>query len=186
MLDKINQLRLHVSVGAILVIIMGIVLVMWPAQVVTTIAQAIGLMLLMIGLFQFFGKLLSSVNRSSGMLVGVLIAVVGFWILVNPERAASIIPVIIGVILVVHGIQNISLSFTGKGYNMPGWQLLLLGGIFNLLFGGVCIVCAFAMVQFVAQIAGFMLIYDGIASMLTVHRLVSYEKQYIDVEYREL
>ena len=186
MVDRIRQLRLNVSMGALIVLIMGVVFLIRPAQVVTTIAQFIGGLLFLIGLFQFIGKLFSGINKSSGMLVGALIGVVGMWILWNPARAASIIPIIIGVILVVHGVQNISLSLTGKGYGMPNWWVLLLAGMFNSLCGLVCIICAFATVQFVVQIAGVMLIYDGISSMFTVHKLNRYEQQYVDAEYREL
>lgn len=186
MAEKIRSMRLNITVGAVLVLLMGIVFVIWPGAVIRTIAQLIGFILALIGLSQFVGKIFSNVNKSSGMLVGALIAVVGFWVLVNPGRAASIIPVIVGVILVIHGIQNISLAFVSRGYGMTRWNFMLLGGILNVLCGILCIGYAFGLVALGVRILGVMLIYDGISSMLTVGKVNRYERDYIDVDYREL
>ena len=186
MLEKVRSLRLNVRVGALMVIALGVILLVWPGAVITTITRGIGLIIAIIGVFQFLGKLSSRVNRSSGMLVGALIAGVGFWIIFHPERTAGLIPVIIGVVLVVHGVQNISLAFIGKGYGMERWYVYLIGGLLNLLCGVICVAYAFGVVELGVRILGIMLLYDGIASMLTVTRLNRYEQDYIDAEYREL
>ena len=186
MAEKIRSMRLNVTAGALLVLLMGVVFVIWPGAVIRTIAQMIGFILILIGVSQLVGKLFSNVNKSSGMLVGALIAVVGFWIWINPGRAASIIPVIVGVILVIHGVQNISLAFISRGYGMARWGVILFGGILNLLCGIACIAYAFGVVALGIRIVGIMLIYDGISSMLTVTRVNRYEREYIDVDFREL
>ena len=186
MAERIRSTRLNITFGAVLVILMGIIFVVRPDAVINTIAQLIGFVLALIGVSQVIGKLFSNVNKSSGMLVGALIAVVGFWILIHPYRAASIIPIMIGVVLVAHGIQNMSLAFVSKGYGMSRWMIMLIGGILNILSGVLCIAYAFGMVALGVRLLGFMLIYDGISSMLTVGRVNRYERDYIDIDYREL
>ena len=186
MADKIRSMRLNVSFAAVMVIALGLVLLIWPAAVITAFARLIGFILAIIGVSQILGKLFSNINRLSGVLVGVAIAVVGFWIIFHPEKAAAIIPVIIGVLLVGHGVQNISMAFVGKGYGMTRWYVYLIGGLLNILCGIICVADAFGVVEMGVRIIGIMLLFDGIASMVTVNRLNYFEKNYIDVEYREL
>ena len=186
MIDKLRSLRLNVSLGAVLMLLMGLLFLFRPAEVVAASAQFVGIILILVGITQFFGKLLSDMNRASGMLMGALIFVVGFWIFMHPLSAASIIPMMIGVILIVHGVQNIGLAFTARGYNMPGWGFMLAGGVLNLMCGVACVVMAFAAVAFVVQLSGLMMIYDGVTSMVTVQSLNRYESKYVDVEFREL
>ena len=93
---------------------------------------------------------------------------------------------IIGVLLVGHGVQNISMAFVGKGYGMTRWYVYLIGGLLNILCGIICVADAFGVVEMGVRIIGIMLLFDGIASMVTVNRLNYFEKNYIDVEYREL
>ncbi len=185
MVEKIRNMRLNVTFGALLVLITGILFLIYPGEIVTTVARITGLLIAMVGISQVAGKLLFNVNRSSGMLVGTLIAVVGFWIFLNPEVSSSILPIIIGVVLVIHGIQNISLSFVGRGYRMGRWYMPLLGGVLNIICGMLCIAYAFGIVKFALQLFGAMLIYDGITSMITVVHVNSSERNYIDVEYIE-
>ncbi len=186
MIEKARSLRLNIHFGAVMVFALGVVLVIWPAAVVTTIARIIGFIFAVLGVSQVLGKMASQVNRSSGMLVGALIAGVGFWIILHPIKAAGLIPVIIGVVLVVHGIQNMTLAFIGKGYGMGNWMMYLVGGLLNIVCGILCVVWAFGVVEIGIRIVGLMLIYDGISSMLIVNNLNRYEKEYIDVDYREL
>ena len=186
MIEKLRLLRLHISFSAVLIILMGVAFLIWPARIITTFTRMIGIILILIGLSQCIGKLFSRINKSSGMLIGALTAVVGFWIYLNPIRTASIIPIIIGVLLISHGIQNISLAMTGKGYQMPHWPLMLFGGILNMIFGIISIIFAFSTVAFIVQLLGIMMIYDGVSSILMVSRINRHEKEYIDVEYREI
>lgn len=186
MADKIRSLRLNISFGALMVIAIGIVLLIWPGAVITAVTRFMGFLVAVLGVSQVLGKLVSDMNRISGMLVGALIAGAGLWIIFHPEKAAGIIPIAIGVVLVAHGIQNISLAFIGKGYGMGHWYLLLIGGVLNIFCGAVCVANAFGVIELGVRILGIMLLYDGIASMLTVTHLNRFERDYIDVTYREL
>ena len=179
-MERLKELRLHITFGAVATIIMGLLFLFWADGIATTFARVIGLILLLIGGTQFLGKLFGDVNRSSGMLIGGLIAIIGIWVILNPESAVAIIPMIIGVVLVVHGIQDLSLAFAGRAVKMPRWRGALLVGILDIVMGVVCIVCAFRMVTLALQLIGIMMIYDGVTSGLIVHNVNRAEKDVID------
>lgn len=179
-MDRLKSLRLHVTFGSLGVVVLGIIFLAWPGAIANTIAKIIGIILTLIGATQFFGKLLGKENRSSGMLVGALITVIGIWVVLHPTQAASIIPMIIGVVLTVHGIQDFSLAFAGRKVRMPHWGIGLAIGVIDIVMGIFCIVCAFQTVTIALQIMGIMMIYDGLTGMMVVHRVNRAEKDIVD------
>ncbi len=186
MADKIRSLRLNITAGAVLVLLMGILFLFRPDEVVTTVSGLVGFVLLLIGVSMVIGRLFSPYSRASGMLVGALVAVVGGSIMIHPARAASIIPVMIAVVLIVHGFQNVSMALAGKKYGMISWFWHMVGGVLCILCGMACVFNAFGVVTFGVRIIGIMLIYDGLSSILTAGRVNRYEREYVDVDYKEL
>ncbi|MBQ7676759.1 MAG: DUF308 domain-containing protein [Lachnospiraceae bacterium] len=179
-MEALKKLRLHVTFGALATILMGVLFLVWADSIVKAFAWVIGVILVVIGVTQFLGKLFGDTGRSSGMLIGGLIAVIGVWVILHQETAAGIVPMLIGVVLVVHGLQGISLAFSGRTVKMPHWWVGLIIGILDIVLGCVCIVCAFRLVTLALQVMGVMMIYDGIASCLLVHRVNRAEKDIID------
>ena len=87
---------------------------------------------------------------------------------------------IIGVVLVLHGIQNLSLAFAGRAARMPYWKGAIVMGIVGIVFGVICIVCAFQMVTLAVRIMGLLMIYDGLTSGLIVWRVNRAEMDIVD------
>ncbi len=179
-MEKLKQMRLHIAFGSLACIIMGLIFLFWADGIATTVARLIGFILLLIGGTQFLGKLFGDSNRSSGMLVGGLIAIIGIWVIINPESAVAIIPMIIGVVLVIHGIQDVSLAYAGRAAKMTRWKGAIGIGVLDIILGVICIVCAFRMVTLALQIMGIMMIYDGVTSGLIVRDVNRAEKDIVD------
>lgn len=179
-METLKRMRAHVTFGAMATILMGVLFVVWADSIIKAFAWIVGVILVLIGAAQFLGKLFGDTGRSGGMLIGGLIAVIGMWVILHQETAAGIVPMLIGVVLVVHGIQGISLAFAGRAAKMPGWWGGLAIGILDIVLGFVCIVCAFRLVTLALQIMGAMMIYDGITSCLLVHRVNRAEQDIID------
>lgn len=182
--DAIKKHRLNITLGGVIVILLGVILVIDASAILETMAWLVGLLLAIVGFSQFIGKLFSDYNKSSGMLIGGLIAVIGLWIMIQPKYLAGFFPMVIGMIMVVHGIQNMSLAFAGRAVKMEKWGFLLLGSILSIIAGLVCIIYSFTVGVIAVQIVGLLLIYDGIVSIISANRVNYYEKQkVIDAEY---
>lgn len=185
--EAIKKRRLNISFSGVIVILLGILLVVDAANILKTMAWIVGLLFVIVGVTQFIGKLMSDVNKSSGMLMGGLIAVLGIWIMIRPELVGGLFPMVIGIILVVHGIQGISLAVAGRSVNMEKWGLLLLGSILNIAGGVFCVVYSFTVGVIALKIVGLFLIYDGVVSIIGANTVNYYEKQsVIDAESWEI
>ena len=188
MFEKMKKVRLHVTFSALLTVALGIVIMLNPTATVLMIAKAVGVIILIAGAVMLLGSLFdSSGAKTSGIVVGAIIAVIGLWVLLRPSRAASIIPAVVGVIMVLQGIEDLEMAFKTKSASGAKWAWSLLVGVANIVFGVLCVVKGLGVISFGMMFVGGMLVFDGISSMFVVHRVNSAERGLIiDVEAKDL
>ncbi len=170
-IEKLKAIRLHITLSAVVCVILGFIFLIWPAEVTSLIAVAVGVLLIVIGAVQVISKLISQDKRYTGLLVGFIVLILGVWILISPTRAASIIPIVIGVVLVASGVQELSLAITAKHVDATKWGWMIAGSVLTIVFGIVCICMAFAIIKVAMRLLGLFLIYDGISSMVMVRHV---------------
>jgi hypothetical protein len=182
MIDKLKSIKLNVTLSAVLSIVVGVLLILYPGRVITLIAQLIAVILIASGVVLLIPQLLEPIKNYLSMLVAILIAVIGLWMFFQPAMMVSLIPIAIGVLLVVHGVQDISLAFEGKKNKATNWWGMLLMAIINIALGVLCVINAFGLVEFSMVLIGIMLVYDGLSDMLIVHKVNKAAKDVVDSE----
>ena len=170
-IEKLKSIRLHITASAVACVALGVVFLIWPQQITSFIAYIVGALLIAFGAIQAITKIVNNENRSSGLLIGLLILIIGIWIIVHPQTAVSLIPMVIGVVLVVSGIQEMSLAITAKNVDSTKWGWMIAGAALTILFGLICICVAFNIVTIAMRLLGLFLIYDGVSSMVMVHHV---------------
>ncbi|MBQ2317181.1 MAG: DUF308 domain-containing protein [Lachnospiraceae bacterium] len=186
MFEKLKKIRLHVSLSALLTVVLGVVIMLNPTSTVLLIAKAVGTIILIVGAVMILGGLFDSDGtRMGGIAVGAIIAIIGAWVLMSPEKAAAIIPAVVGVIMILQGIENAELAFSAKKARGRHWGINLLVAAANIAFGVLCITTGLGVVSIGMMFVGGMLVFNGLSSMVVVHRVNSAERQaIIDVEAR--
>jgi len=186
MFEKLKKIRLHVSLSALLTVVLGVVIMLNPTSTVLLIAKAVGTIILIVGAVMILGGLFDSDGtRMGGIAVGAIIAIIGAWVLLSPEKAAAIIPAVVGVIMILQGIENAELAFSAKKARGRHWGVSLLVAAANIAFGVLCITTGLGVVSIGMMFVGGMLVFNGLSSMVVVHRVNSAERQaIIDVEAR--
>ena len=180
MLERLQELRLNVSAGALLCIVTGLLFVTHPGSTTIFLTKAIGVLVLLIGVFIFLGRVLAESIRSGGMIVAALIIAMGLYIFTHPVNAARVIPIILGLVLITNGVEDFSLAFACRRAFGLRWWLGIVFGALNLVFGLVCIANAFGVIKLAMVVAGAMLIWDGVSSLFIVHKVNSAENVVID------
>ena len=181
MVEKLKKLRLHITISAVLTLVLGVILILYPADAVMFIAKVVGAIIAVVGIVMLLGSIFGSGrSKVAGIISGCIVALIGGWVVLNPASAASIIPMIIGVFLVVHGAQDLVMAFSMKSARGARWWLAILIGVLDVILGAVCVTSGFGVVSVGMMFIGFMLVYDGVSSMLVVHRVNSAERKYVD------
>lgn len=180
MMEKLKSIKIDVTLSAVLSIALGVLLVMWPGTVVEMIARVIGVILMASGVVALVPRLMDVVKRYTSIIVSLLVTMIGLWMFLRPQGVASVIPIAIGVLLVVHGIQDLSLAIEGKKTKAHNWWSIPVMAVLNIILGIFCICNAFGLVKMSLILIGIMLIYDGLSDMFIVHKVNKASREFVD------
>ncbi len=169
-----KTLKANYLISAGLCILFGITLVVWPDISSRLLCVGLGCVLALTGivhLVTFFirrdGTFLSRVS----FLIGIVLAVLGCWIIVYPSVLIRLIPVIIGVILTLHGGNDLLQAVQLHRGKYEKWWLAMLFGILTAGFGIFLVCNPFEAVSAVATLIGVFLIFDGISDIWIISRI---------------
>lgn len=192
MKDFIKGLKVNYTASAAACVVLGLVLLIWPGTTTQIVCMMLGAVLLIYGAVQIMLYLLSrerSFISQGMMLLGIIVAVIGVWILVRPEMIIMAVPVIVGILIAIHGIHNISQAITLKKEGYDNWWIAFLLGILTAVLGAVLVYNPFTVVNTIVRLIGIFLIYDGLSDMWIISRVFKVKKEkerIIDVEAVEV
>ncbi len=180
MKEKIKQMRLNITLSAVISVVIGILLLVYPEQSISAIGKVIALIIVFAGAVMIISQVVDFGTNVLGIIVGAVIALIGIWIYASPQAVLTIIPIVIGVMMVVHGVQDLSMAFEGsKAHASKAWLAYVLAAI-NIVLGFLCIGKAFGLVSLVFRFIGLMLIYDGITDIGIVHGVKKASRDIVD------
>lgn len=191
----LKKLKTNVVISAALCILLGIVLVAWPDLSMKIVCTAIGAVLLIGGgvrLAVYFTARDGSVYAQMNLIMGIVLAVVGVWILLQPDKVLAIIPIIVGIVIVLHGVNNLQQAVTLYKEKYDKWWVALILGLLTVGFGVLLICKPFAALDTVVMLIGICLIFDGISDIWIVSRIyrtakmLKQEAEALDVEAEEI
>ena len=192
MREIMKKFRADMMLSALFSIVMGVILVAWPETTLDIICKAIAIILIVMGAAELVSYFWNKITYSLSGILGLVVLLIGIWIFVKPQSVLSLIPIVIGVILAVHGVQDLKVAFDTKRTGYTKWWSMLLMAIISLALGIICIVNAFGMVTLTMQIIGIALVYDGISDIWIVYKAskvakeMKEEREALDVEYKEV
>lgn len=191
----LKKIRTNVVISALLCIALGVVLVIWPSMSVQVVCMAIGAVLILNGISRLvnfiFGRddsLFSQMN----LIMGIIITVIGVWILLQPDKIIAMIPILVGIIIIIHGINNLQQAVGLCKSQYDKWWVALLLGLVTVGVGILLICNPFQAIDTLVMFIGLFMIYDGISDIWIVSRVSHTAKQLkqelgaIDVESEEI
>lgn len=191
-MDTLKRIKADVILSALVCVALGVVLLVWPDKTIDIFCKVLASGLMVIGVMNLINYFANRSTHPFAGILGVIVLIVGVWVFVKPESIVSIVPIVIGVILCVHGIQDIKLALETKENGYGKWWSMLIIAAISLVFGVVCIINAFGVVTVALQIIGVGLIYDGISDLWVASRAIraakamKQEADALDVEYKEV
>ena len=156
--------------------------------------RAIGAVLVIMGVSKLFGYVYSrdgSLFSQINLIVGIIITVIGVWIFTSPEKIIAMVPILVGIIIVMHGINNLQQTVKLCKGQYDKWWIALVLGLVTVGFGIVLIINPLKMDTLVRAI-GIFLVYDGVSDIWIVSRVahnakvLRQEKEAVDVDAEEV
>lgn len=174
MADFLKSLKANYTISAAVCALLGLVLVIWSGATSQIICMLLGGVLLAHGILQIAIYMLNrerTIILQGMMLLGIFFAVIGLWILLKPEMIIMAVPVIVGVLIVMHGLHNVIQAFALKRDGYENWWLAFILGMLTVIFGSVLIFNPFKAIELVVRIIGVFLIYDGVSDIWILSRV---------------
>ncbi len=177
--EAIKKIKIEYVIQAIVMIVIGIVLIAWSQASLDFMAKALAVLLILVGavfvVTYIFRKERSPID-SGNFAVGIIVAIIGIWIFVNPGGFTDLIPKIFGVFIIISGIMNLAQTVTLIRASYPLWWISLILALITIMFGLILLLNPTQIKELVVKIIGVFLIYDGISNIWTVSRISKYAK----------
>ena len=171
MFDLLRRIRVNFVLTAILTLILGILLITSPGTAMRTVFLLVGWTLVISGAASLLTAIFSKGQPvgQGELVLGLVQVATGLVILMRPGFLLSLTGIVVGFVLLIHGIHDIQHARESKalGYD---WKLSMGVGIAAVVMGIIVMVNPFSTVETLLRIAGVFLLVDGIADLLMVWR----------------
>jgi uncharacterized membrane protein HdeD (DUF308 family) len=167
--SAINGIRLAFGIGGIVALILGIILLVWPAKTLGVVAIFLGIYFLVAGVIRLamgiFSKGISGGMRTLDILLGVLLIVAGVIALKNvAATTAALLILIVAVIGVGWIIEGVLAIVESRGAPSSGWAIT--SGVISIIAGIVVLVIPGWSAVWLILMAGIVLIIVGILGIV--------------------
>jgi uncharacterized membrane protein HdeD (DUF308 family) len=167
--SAINGIRLAFGIGGIVAVILGIILLVWPAKTLGAVAIFLGIYFLVAGVIRLamgiFSKGISGGMRTLDILLGVLLIVAGVIALKNvAATTAALLILIVAVIGVGWIIEGVLAIVESRGAPSSGWAIT--SGVISIIAGIVVLVIPGWSAVWLILMAGIVLIIVGILGIV--------------------
>lgn len=169
-----KELKANYILSAVFCIIFGVTLAVWPDASSRVVCMGLGAVLALSGIVNIVtyfmrrdGRMVSQIL----LLAGIILTVLGGWIIFNPGVLIMMIPVVIGVVVTVHGIHNLIQAMELFKNNYSKWWVALLLGAVTVGLGVLLICNPFEAVNTAIMLIGIFLVYDGVSDLWIISRV---------------
>ncbi len=171
MFDLLRRIRVNFVLTAILTLILGILLITSPGTAMRTVFLLVGWTLVISGAASLFTALLSKGQPvgQGDLVLGLVQVATGLVVLMRPGFLMSLAGIVVGFVLLIHGIHDIQHARESKALGYE-WKLSMGVGVAAVVMGVIVMVNPFSTLETLLRIAGIFLLVDGVADLLMVWR----------------
>ncbi|MBQ9018758.1 MAG: DUF308 domain-containing protein [Bacilli bacterium] len=171
LMNKFLKSSLWSSIG---LVILGILLVFQSELTIVSISYVIGGILIAIGviaLIKYINNINKNIKNELDIIYGIGTIILGIIVISNPKAIASIIPFVLGILMVISSATKIEYSIELKKANSNLWLSTLIVSIITLVCGILLIFNPFAGAEFIIKVIGIILLVYGILDIISTLRI---------------
>ena len=189
MFETFRSIRSNILITVIACLAVGAALLIYPDMFLQIICYVMGALFVAYGVLGILRCVRDQIMRIGVLLMSVLSAAAGIFIITQPRAISSILPIIIGLILLLDGILNVRHGLGLRRFEDGAWKIVLVLGIITVLFGAVILFHPSSTATLTFRLIGAALLYNGISDLIILLRMNRAAQRYdgqkvIDVEAR--
>lgn len=169
MKEYLKSMKISFLLAAVLYILLGVVLLVWPGTTAAVICYAFGGILVCYGAATILGFFLS---RAGGfvfeLFLGIVAGALGIFFLVRPQVIISILPVALGLFILVDGLLNLKRAVDLRRLEYSRWYVSLVLSLVSLVLGLVVLFHPYLAAEALVMVIGGVVIYEGLSDIWTI------------------
>lgn len=168
-----KRTRAAVIVMGVAMLVLGIAMFVSPIGATLLIVGVAGWTLVIAGAVTLLNSWAhrSVELRQADLVTGLIEVVPGMCLVIWPEAFVTVVYVLIGIIILVTGVNDVAEAGAVRRLGLPGWGWRMVLGVLTLLAGAAVVCSPFAMAEFVMLVAGLALVFDGITEIVAGVRM---------------
>lgn len=183
----VEGMKKNYFISAILTIALGAVLVIWPDWSGRILCYLLGVTLILMGGIQLIvcirAERIGFYSKFS-MLMNIILILLGVWVCIRPDTVLSLVPVIIGIVMLIHGCMDLQFTMDIKHAGSGKWWIALIFALVTLTLGVFLVMHPFLAFEITMLIIGIGLLYDGISDLVLMI-VAAYAQHQSDKRIRE-
>jgi len=164
--ESIKFLRNSMIISSIIMVLLGITFIVWPAEAANMLARVLAVVILIgavVEFILFFFAKRGGFTDVMALVSGVVLAVISIFLLIRPDLLVSFFNVVFGIIIIIMGIDHIAQSLFIIRHIRTLWWVSLFVGIGATLMGILIIVNPFSATNAAMILIGITMLIEGIA-----------------------
>lgn len=173
-----NMFRMELTVSIIYLLI-GAILFFLSATALKTISIFLGIIAIIIGIFPIISyfKSQSRLFGLTNLLTGITFTIAGLVMIMYPSLLETVIAIMVGVIMIVNGINKIEYAVTLKEHGVKEWNISMAFAIITLLIGIFFVIKTWTIINIVTKVLGLIIMIYALidlAETIFIRRKVKY------------
>ena len=165
-----NKIFKSSVLGALALVVLGILLIFESEATIVTISYVIGGILVAIGvlaLLKFYKEVKENDDTGMDLVYGIISIILGIVVISNPKAVASIIPIIMGLLIILNSGTKLQYSIELKKNNNNLWKSTMILSLISTLCGVLLIFNPFKGAAFLTRLIGFLILLYAILDIIS-------------------
>lgn len=183
MKNLLEKFKWRILFSAVLLILVGIVLLLFPettAKTICYLVAAIAIVMGMVTMITYFFRDVSINYYRNDFVIGLAGIILGFFIIYKVEMIISLVPFILGLVVTISGFSKIQDAIDMNRMGYSNWIGILVVAIVNVVFDIVLLLNPFEAATLMFRVMGMALIFSGMTDIVSTMYLKKKIKNYMD------
>lgn len=180
-MKQVKDLKWDALLLAVLYILLGIVVLVFPETTARTLGYLIGVVLILAGAVSMICYLLRDAHLNyyrNDFLSGLIGIALGCLVFYKVELIISLIPFILGLMVLISGCSKLQDVIDMKRMEYGNWIVMLILAAVNVVIGVILICNPFKAATLLFRLLGLGLIFSGITDCAKTFYFAGKMKQY--------
>ena len=170
MKNVMNKIFISSVLGAIALVVLGVLLIFESEATIVTISYIIGGVLVAIGvlaLLKFYKAIKENDDTGMDAIYGIISVILGIIVISNPKAVASIIPIVVGLLIILNSGTKLQFSMELKKNNNDLWKSTMVLSLVSTLCGVLLIFNPFKGAAFLTKLIGLLILLYAVLDIIS-------------------